>query len=96
MGAIAVFKKEMRSYFASPIAYAVFTLFLIISGAPETEKKTDFGLWEWSGNATEQPRRLTKLEEDVKPEGITGASINGQNFVIVVGDAGKYLKLEYK
>ena len=32
MGAIAVFKKEMRSYFASPIAYAVFTLFLVISG----------------------------------------------------------------
>ena len=32
MGAITVFKKEMRSYFASPIAYAVFTLFLVISG----------------------------------------------------------------
>ena len=32
MGTIAVFKKEMRSYFASPIAYAVFTLFLVISG----------------------------------------------------------------
>jgi ABC-2 type transport system permease protein len=32
MGTLAVFKKEMRSYFASPIAYAVFTIFLAISG----------------------------------------------------------------
>src|SRR3970040_2956503 len=32
MGTLAVFKKEMRSYFASPIAYAIFTLFLVISG----------------------------------------------------------------
>jgi pSer/pThr/pTyr-binding forkhead associated (FHA) protein len=71
-------------------------LFLITSGAPETEKKVDFGLWEWSGNATEQPRFLMKLDEDVKPEGITGVSINGQSFIIVVGDAGKYLKLDYK
>lgn len=32
MGTIAIFKKEMRTYFASPIAYAVFTIFLGISG----------------------------------------------------------------
>lgn len=32
MGVLAIFKKEMRSYFASPIAYAVFTIFLVISG----------------------------------------------------------------
>ncbi|MFQ5802903.1 MAG: ABC transporter permease [Candidatus Methylomirabilales bacterium] len=32
MGIWAVFKKEMRAYFASPIAYAVFTIFLVISG----------------------------------------------------------------
>lgn len=32
MGTLAVFKKEMRSYFASPIAYAVFTIFLLLSG----------------------------------------------------------------
>lgn len=70
--------------------------FLIISGAPETEKKTDFGLWEWGGNATDQPRRISELNEKYKPEGITGATLNGQNFVIVVGDAGSYLKLDYK
>ncbi|MEE9172513.1 MAG: ABC transporter permease subunit [candidate division NC10 bacterium] len=32
MGILAIFKKEMRVYFASPIAYAVFTIFLVISG----------------------------------------------------------------
>jgi pSer/pThr/pTyr-binding forkhead associated (FHA) protein len=70
--------------------------FLIISGAPETEKKTDFGLWEWGGNTTDQPRRITELNEKYKPEGLTGATINGQNFVLVVGDAGSYLKMDYK
>ncbi len=70
--------------------------FLIISGAPETEKKTDFGLWEWSGNTADQPRRISELNDKYKPEGITGVTINGQSFVIVVGDAGSYLKLDYK
>ena len=32
MGTLAVFRKEMRSYFASPVAFVVFTMFLIISG----------------------------------------------------------------
>ena len=71
-------------------------VFLIVSGAPETAKKTDFGLWEWSGKANDQPRRIAMLNEDYKPEGVTGVSLNGQNFVIVVGDAGSYLKLEYR
>ncbi len=32
MGVLAIFKKEMRTYFASPIAYAIFVIFLGISG----------------------------------------------------------------
>ena len=32
MGTVAVFKKEMRSYFASPVALVVFTIFLVIAG----------------------------------------------------------------
>ena len=32
MGTLTVFKKEMRSYFSSPVAFAVFCIFLIISG----------------------------------------------------------------
>jgi hypothetical protein len=53
-------------------------------------------LWEWSGNPTQQPRRIAKLDEKFKPEGITAVTINGQHFVMVVGDAGSYLKLDYK
>ena len=29
---LPVFKKEMRLYFGSPVAYVVFTFFLLISG----------------------------------------------------------------
>jgi ABC-2 type transport system permease protein len=32
MGWLAIFKKEMRLYFGSPVAYVVFTFFLLISG----------------------------------------------------------------
>lgn len=70
--------------------------FLIISGSPETAKKTDFGLWEWSGKPPEQPRLITRLDETYKPEGITSATINGTSFVLIVGDAGSYIKLDYK
>lgn len=79
------------------ITYDAFKkMFLIVSGAPETEKKTDFGLWEWSGNATEPPRKLAVLDEKYKPEGITGVTLNGQNFVMVMGDADSYMRLDYQ
>jgi len=29
---LAIFQKEMKSYFVSPIAYVVLTVFLVISG----------------------------------------------------------------
>ncbi|MFQ5839664.1 MAG: ABC transporter permease [Candidatus Methylomirabilales bacterium] len=32
MGVLAVFKKEIRSYFFSPVAYAIWTVFLLILG----------------------------------------------------------------
>jgi len=32
MGTLAVFKKEIRSYFSSPVAFVVFIIFLVISG----------------------------------------------------------------
>jgi hypothetical protein len=69
--------------------------FLIISGAPETAPKTDFGLWEWNGqNST--PTKLMTLEDKMKPEGVTSVTINGQSYAFVVGDSGSYLKLDYK
>jgi pSer/pThr/pTyr-binding forkhead associated (FHA) protein len=70
--------------------------FLIISGAPENVRKTDFVLWEWNGQPGINPVRLMSLDEKAKPEGITVTTINGRSFVFVVGDAGSYLKLNYQ
>ncbi|MGH9753896.1 MAG: DUF3616 domain-containing protein [Blastocatellia bacterium] len=70
--------------------------FLIISGAPETAPKTEFGLWEWNGQPGAQPTKLMGLEDKMKPEGITSVTINGRSYAFVVGDAGSYLKLDYK
>jgi pSer/pThr/pTyr-binding forkhead associated (FHA) protein len=68
--------------------------FLIVSGMPETEQKTDFGVWEWSGYDTNATRLMT-LDEKWKPEGITSFKLNDQAYVFIVGDAGGYLKLDY-
>jgi len=70
--------------------------FLIISGAPETSPKTDFGLWEWNGQPDAKPTKLMTLEDKMKPEGVTSVTINGRSYAFVVGDSGSYLKLDYK
>ncbi|MGH9939408.1 MAG: DUF3616 domain-containing protein, partial [Blastocatellia bacterium] len=51
--------------------------FLIISGAPETSPKTDFGLWEWNGQPDAKPTKVMTLEDKMKPEGVTSVTING-------------------
>jgi pSer/pThr/pTyr-binding forkhead associated (FHA) protein len=73
--------------------------YLILSGATELSEKTDFGLWEWNGDPDQSkpeahPRRDALLDEKAKPEGITNVTINGKSFVLVVGDASRYLKLD--
>jgi hypothetical protein len=70
--------------------------FLIISGAPETAPKTEFGLWEWNGQPDSKPTSVMTLEDKMKPEGITNVTINGRSYAFVVGDAGSYLKLDCK
>ncbi len=74
--------------------------FLIISGATELTHKTDFGLWEWNGDADQSsaashPRQERTLDERHKPEGITNVTINSRSFVLVVCDANGYFKLDY-
>jgi pSer/pThr/pTyr-binding forkhead associated (FHA) protein len=69
--------------------------FLIISGSPEGTQRTEFGLWEWDGKSP-TPSKLMTLEDVEKPEGVTSVTINGRSYAFVVGDAGKYLKLDYK
>jgi pSer/pThr/pTyr-binding forkhead associated (FHA) protein len=68
--------------------------FLIISGAPETAPKTQFGLWQWNGSDS-NPTKIMSLDETMKPEGVTSMKINGRSQVFLVSDTGNYLKLDY-
>jgi Protein of unknown function (DUF3616) len=67
-------------------------VFQIISGAPESKKKTEFGLWEWDGQTS--PREKVALNSKLKPEGVTRVSIGGNDFIFIVCDSGEYLKLD--
>jgi pSer/pThr/pTyr-binding forkhead associated (FHA) protein len=74
--------------------------FLIISGAPELEEKTNFTLWEWNGDGNQardgaRPKEQALLDKKMKPEGVTHLKISNQEFVFIVGDASQYTKIEY-
>ena len=72
--------------------------FMIISGAPEHMEKTQFTLWEWSGEPTGSEsalRSLQDLDPKLKPEGITHVDLGGKKFLFVVCDVSAYLKLDY-
>ncbi|MFP5262888.1 MAG: DUF3616 domain-containing protein [Blastocatellia bacterium] len=75
--------------------------FFIISGAPEHHESPDFELWQWDG-AGDQPasgpglRKMSiKLNQKMKPEGVTRVEMNGRDYIFIVGDGGSYLKLDY-
>jgi pSer/pThr/pTyr-binding forkhead associated (FHA) protein len=74
--------------------------FLIIAGAPEHGEKTDFVVYEWNGDADQskpesRPAEKTTISKAMKPEGITGVRIAGQEFILIVGDASVYTRLDY-
>jgi hypothetical protein len=66
-------------------------VFEIISGAPESKKKTDFGLWEWDGQSP--PREKLALDSRLKPEGVTRVMVGEHDFIFIVCDVGEYFKL---
>ena len=66
-------------------------LFRIISGAAEHQAKTDFGLWEWSGDEQQSVLRETdRIDGDLKPEGVARVTAAGRDFLMIVFDAGGY------
>ncbi len=69
--------------------------FLIISGEPETRKKGVFKLWLWDGGSGSQPSEVASLNPDMKPEGVTHVSISGTEYVVVFGDASRFMKIDY-
>jgi hypothetical protein len=68
--------------------------FLILSGALDTQRKTDFKLWDWSGSDQARPTEELTLSENIKPEGITRVRMSGRSYVFVVGDASYYMRVD--
>ena len=74
-------------------------VFLIIAGSTAQGEAKEFGLFEWTGETDPTkpdavPHELTKLDQKMKPEGVTRVKIGGRDFLIVTGDASSYLKLD--
>lgn len=70
--------------------------FLILSGPPENRPDDDFNLWEWNGRHDGRPRRLLTLDGQQKPEGIASLTVDGQSYLFITGDAGSYVRLNYR
>jgi pSer/pThr/pTyr-binding forkhead associated (FHA) protein len=74
--------------------------FLIIAGQSTHHDKKVFKLWEWDGNPVKGQdgsglREDTALDEKIKPEGVARVVIGDHDYLLVVGDAGSYYKIDY-
>jgi pSer/pThr/pTyr-binding forkhead associated (FHA) protein len=74
--------------------------FLIIAGQSSHHDKKVFKLWEWDGNPVKGQdesalREDTALDEKIKPEGIARVQVSDHDYLLVVGDAGSYYKIDY-
>lgn len=69
--------------------------FKIIAGAAENQEKTDFQLWEWSGEANPPVlREAVRFDRRLKPEGVTRAAAGGREFTFIVFDASGYTVMD--
>jgi hypothetical protein len=74
--------------------------FLIIAGASSSGGNTESSLWEWNGDADQSnpaslPQLIAPLDAAMKPEGATNVRVGGRDYILVVGDVGRYIKLDY-
>jgi len=66
-------------------------VFRIISGAPEDQDQTDFGLWQWNGDEQQPVLREThRFDNRLKPEGVARVTAGKRDFMIIVFDASGY------
>lgn len=68
--------------------------FLLISGAPENVRRGIFAVWEWDGRSS-QPKQRALLDSRMKPEGITQARVGDKDFIFIVCDENRYMRLDY-
>jgi hypothetical protein len=66
--------------------------YLIIGGATEMQVRGEFSLWRWDGH--EKVTRVAVLDPEMKPEGITRVQVGDADFVLVVGDSNRYIRIE--
>ena len=70
-------------------------LFHIIGGATKSQDKTDFKLWEWTGQADGSGlRETTAFDRKLQPEGVTSGSVGDTSFRLIVFDSSRYLKMQ--
>ncbi len=74
--------------------------FLILAGAAENQKRSEFKLWEWSGdtepgNVAARAREGAALDQNLKPEGIAHLKMGGRDFLFIACDANRYFKIDY-
>jgi Protein of unknown function (DUF3616) len=66
--------------------------YLIIAGATEMQGKGEFSLWRWDGR--DKITRVAMLDREMKPEGVTRVRVGDADFVLVVGDSNRYIRVE--
>lgn len=67
----------------------------IIAGATESQEKTDFKLWSWSGELDQSAlRAVAAFDRKLKPEGITRVTLGDSQFTFVVFDTSRYLRID--
>lgn len=66
--------------------------YLIIGGATEMQRKGEFSLWRWDGR--DKVTRVAMLDPEMKPEGVTRVRVGDADFVLVVGDSNRYIRVE--
>ena len=72
--------------------------FLVISGAPVHGESKDFALWLWNGEndaSGDGLHQLSTLDGKMKPEGVTRVKAGGREFLFLVGDSSRYMKLDF-
>jgi len=64
--------------------------FLLVTGAALNDETSEFRLLEWSGEASDAPREISRYSRKLKPEGIARLQLAGRDAMLVVFDVGSY------
>jgi hypothetical protein len=66
--------------------------FLLISR--QNIRRGTFSLWEWDGTSSQAKERM-QLDSTMQPDGITQVKTADQEFMFIVGDESRYLRVDY-